>query len=577
MTTKDPVSLTAGSNITLSFDLVYDIEDQWDYLWVQVSDDGGTTWDTLTNTNTVCTHVSGWIGGLYGFPDDLCAAGIGGFTNYNANWPDPEVQNFDLSAYAGKNILFRLWYMTDWGTTYTGVFVDNIQIINGATTVLSDNAESGDANWNYADPWVRSQGSMVFTHNFYLQWRNTNANGGYDSALGDSRWRYGPANTGLLVWYNNNGKTDNEIFNYLNEYPGYGPKGRMLVVDSHPEPYREPAMVAAGYDNEGGNVVHRSLMRDAPFTLQDTVGFTMTNTYAFTSTSFTTNFAGRSAASMFHDSMGYYPGAEFVSRSPYQTPRWVTKQWDSSATVPSTVFYGIKAPGYDGYHSGGSANEFRFDCAINAAGLLGCYWFGTGIGLGYYGGTGNPGDVNGQYGWHVQLLQEAADHTWATVKIWNAMKAADQTFAANKTTTSINDTVTYNYTLVQNWGSPLSIFACVPLDTSKVEFVAGSGTNGAVPLPMPCPTAAALAGDNATLSSLSTDAAASVVAVGWTGGNIGTGLGGNFSFQVKVKTAAGTLSGQTLVYDQGSLFTTVPAADVTVVPAVKVFLPIVIR
>ena len=41
-------------------------------------------------------------------------------------------------------------------------------------------------------------------------------------------------------------------------------------------------------------------------------------------------------------------------------------------------------------------------------------------GLGYNGGTGNPGEVNGQYGWHVQVIEEAADHTWAKVKIWNA-------------------------------------------------------------------------------------------------------------------------------------------------------------
>jgi len=42
------------------------------------------------------------------------------------------------------------------------------------------------------------------------------------TAATTARWvitlRFGPANTGLLVWYNNNSKTDNEIFNYLNEY-----------------------------------------------------------------------------------------------------------------------------------------------------------------------------------------------------------------------------------------------------------------------------------------------------------------------------------------------------------------------
>jgi immune inhibitor A len=340
MTTKNPIAVPAGA--TLSFDMAYDIEDYWDFLWVQVSADGGTSWDTLTNTHTTCSHVAGWIGDLYGM-DGEC-----GFTSYNASFPNYETETFDLGAYAGQNVLLRLWYMTDWGTTYTGPFVDNVAV----TGVFSDDAEAGGDNWDYVDDWIHTDGSQSFTHNYYLQWRNVGDNGGYDSALGDPRWRYGPANTGLLVWYNNNSHTDNEIFNYLTTYPGFGPKGRMLVVDSHPEPYREPGMVAAGYDNEGANVRHRSLMRDAPFTLQDTVAFTMTNShYPYTSTEFTTAFPGRPAVSEFDDGLSYYPGAEYASRGPSYSPpsyKWLTKQWDASVVLPSTNFYGIKAPGYIG-------------------------------------------------------------------------------------------------------------------------------------------------------------------------------------------------------------------------------------
>jgi immune inhibitor A len=574
MTTKNPISLTAASNVTLTFDTAYGMETEWDFMWVQVSKDGGTTWNTLTNTNTTCTHDPSWIGGLYGFPVDMCSAGLGGFTDYNANFPDPDTETFNLSAYAGQSVLLRFWYMTDWGTTNEGPFVDNVMIKAGATTVFSDDAESGDAKWNYAAPWERSDGTLPFTHNFYLQWRNTNSNGGYDSALGDSRWRFGPANTGLLVWYNNNSKTDNEVFNYLNEYPGFGPKGRMLVVDSHPDPYREPDIVAAGYDNEAGNVTSRSQMRDAPFTLQDTVGFTYTTVYAFpiTTTLFTNYFDGRPAVSTFNDALGYYPGAEFVPGGPVgqTTPRWMTKQWDASVTVPSTEFYGIKAPGYT------DGNRMRFDCSLNDLGQVLCYSYATG--LGYDGGTGNPGDINGQYGWHVQVIQEAADHTWATVKIWNAMKAADQAFTANKSSTSLNDTVTYNYTLNQNWGSPLSLFACVPLDTTKVEFVPGSGTGGAVALPMSCASAAGALSSDQPLSALAADATSAVAAVGWSGGNIGTGISSpGFGFQVKVKVVAGVLHQSVNLYDSGSLWTTLNASNVTVVPAFKVFLPLTIK
>ena len=51
-------------------------------------------------------------------------------------------------------------------------------------------------------------------------------------------------------------------------------------------------------------------MRDAPFSLAPTVGFTMTTVY-----SGVMSFAGRPAVSVFNDALGYYPGAEFVARA----------------------------------------------------------------------------------------------------------------------------------------------------------------------------------------------------------------------------------------------------------------------
>jgi immune inhibitor A len=415
MTAKNPIAIPGGAGSTLNFSAAYDTEEEWDFLWVQGSADGGETWRTLVNANTVCEHDPSWIGELYGFPADMCAAGIGGLTGYNAAFPDYETQVFSLNYFRGKSVLLRFWYMTDWGTTYSGPFIDNVVVKDPSGAVLfSDDAESGDANWTYADGWERNDGTQSFSQNYYLQWRNVNDNGGYDSALGDSRWRFGPANTGLLVWYNNNYYTDAEIFNYLFDYFGFGPKGRMLVVDSHPEPYRDPYLVALGYGNEAGNVEPRMQMRDAPFTLQPTVGFTVRAPYVISDA---VPFAGRPAVKVFDDAKGYYPGAEYVSRGPGYDPSvamgWVTKQWDASVVLPGKSFYGIKAPGYEG------SMPFRFGgtpiLSGPNAGLMSAYRLASG--LGYDGGTGDPGDSSANYGWRVQLIEEAADHTWGVVRI----------------------------------------------------------------------------------------------------------------------------------------------------------------
>jgi immune inhibitor A len=410
MKLKDPVTLPK-SGATLSFMAAWDIEEEWDFLWVQISADGGTTWNTLTNEHTVDSHDPSWIGGEFGFPDDLAAAGIGGFTGYNENFPDKQLEAFDLTPYAGEKILLRIWYMTDWGTVYAGPFLDDIVIQSGSTVLFASDAESEKDIWEYTAPWSRNNGTMKYSHNYYLQWRNVSETGGYDRCLSVPQWRFGPANTGLLVWYNNNKYSDNEVFNYVADPPGFGPKGRMLVVDAHPEPYRDPYWVEYGYPNEGANVDHRSLMRDAPFSREDCVDFTMPAGYVNDPS---TVFKGYPAAPHFCDYWGYYPGAEYVSRGPgYDPPsyKWITRHWDASVVIPSTQFYGLKAPGYMG------DQEFRFDVRrYLPTGRLSAYWYPEG--LGYDGGTGNPGVVGGNHGWNVRVIEQK--DTSAVVEIWNS-------------------------------------------------------------------------------------------------------------------------------------------------------------
>ena len=552
MMTNTPIAIPA-EGATLSFDMVYDIETEWDFLWIQASIDGGTTWNTLTNANTTCTHVAGWIGGEYGM-EGQC-----GFTGYNPAWPSYEPQTFalDPAVYGGQNVVLRFWYMTDWGTAYSGVFIDNVLVtdVTGATTLFSDDAENGGGNWTYAPEWVWSDGYSSYTHNYYLQFRNTTETGGYDSALGDPAWRFGPANSGVLVWYNNNNYTDNEVFSYLNEFPGYGPKGRMLVVDANPEPYRSPTMIAAGYNNEGGNASHRGQMRDATFGLNQGADFTWTNAWAYITTPTTEAFSGRPAQTFFDDSLGYYPGAEYISRGPGYVPpsyRWVTKHWDASATVPATGFYGIKAPGYVG--QGADQQEFRYDCASNSTGRLGCYWYGAGTGLGYDGGTGNPGDYGLQYGWHMEVI--AQNETTASVRIWNTNDLNQ--FSVDKATAVQNEEVTYTYAFKPSPIDDMDVFTCTDLDTAKVQYVSGQDVTA---LPVPCANVTVMSLQGASLAAAVDPS--DVVAVAYFN-KLDQGETAGFSYTVKVLAGSTTIDQAFHVYNNG-VHQVISAAAVTTV------------
>jgi hypothetical protein len=247
----------------------------------------------------------------------------------------------------------------------------------------------------------------------------------------------------------------------------------MLVLDSHPDPLRDPYYVNSGYNNEGGNLVDRSLMRDATFSLDDTLSFTAKPPYTVN----TTNYASQPGVSSFDDSLGYYPGAEYVSRGPASLAyKWITKQWDASTVVPSTREYALKAPGYI------ADEQFRFDCSRYTGGLLSCYWYPSG--LGYDGGTGNPGDVGGQYGWHVDILSQT-DKT-ATLRIYNVN--AHHSFTADKDTVLQGGLVKFTYKLT-NAPVDEALFTCSDLDTTKVAYV--SSTN-AIPLAVPCSMASDL-------------------------------------------------------------------------------------
>lgn len=122
------VDLSGMTEATLTFDTSYAIEEQWDFGFVQISTDGGMTWTSLANEYTRSDIVSD------GHPD--IAANLPGFTGFGSG-----NMAFDLSPYVGGNMMIAYRYMTDWGTTERGWYVDNIAI-NGNIVDNGDDIRS---------------------------------------------------------------------------------------------------------------------------------------------------------------------------------------------------------------------------------------------------------------------------------------------------------------------------------------------------------------------------------------------------------------------------------------------------
>ncbi len=112
---------------TLTFDTYWDIEDYWDFGFVQVSTDGGLTWTSLANDYTVADFDPS------AHPDII--ANLPGLTGYSGGWMN---LSYDLSAYAGQDVLVAFRYMTDWGTTYDGWYIDNVYVDG---TLISDGTD----------------------------------------------------------------------------------------------------------------------------------------------------------------------------------------------------------------------------------------------------------------------------------------------------------------------------------------------------------------------------------------------------------------------------------------------------
>jgi hypothetical protein len=109
------VDLTDTRNATLTFDTWYQIEELWDFGFVQVSTDGGDTWTSLANEYTTEDYDPS------AYP--TVVENVPGLTGSSDGWMS---MSFNLSEYSGLEILISFRYVTDWATTESGWYVDNV-------------------------------------------------------------------------------------------------------------------------------------------------------------------------------------------------------------------------------------------------------------------------------------------------------------------------------------------------------------------------------------------------------------------------------------------------------------------
>ncbi|WML46660.1 immune inhibitor A [Neobacillus sp. PS3-34] len=265
------VDLTGKSAAELTFDAWYDTEEQWDFGFVQVSTDNGATWKSLGNDHTRSDVVP------EGYPSILNS--MPGFTGSSNGW---QAQKFDLSAYAGKQIKLRIRYATDWGTSYTGFFADNIKVVADGQTLVTDNAEG--ASPFTLNGFQQSDGNKYTDHYYLLEWRSHN---GVDAGLGhirrgNSLMSY---DGGLVVWYVDNSYNEN----WTGIHPGQGFLG---VVDAHDDTNL--------MWNIGVEAASRYHVADAAFNFLPTSGLNL-----IYSTGQALNFPKQNGVSVFADNKDY--------------------------------------------------------------------------------------------------------------------------------------------------------------------------------------------------------------------------------------------------------------------------------
>ncbi|MET7485969.1 immune inhibitor A domain-containing protein [Streptomyces sp. NPDC005538] len=250
------VDLTGKSSAALTLDGWYDAEQDYDFLYTEVSTDGGTSW----------TPIDGKLADGSAIPRD--GSGNPALTGTAAAY---QKLTYPLDAYAGQKIDVRFRYQTDSGVAQKGFAADEITVTADGAALFSDNAESADAAWT-AKGFSRIGASFTDDYAQYYIAENRQYVS-YDKVLKVGPYNFGFSTTrpdwvehyayqnGLLIWKWDTSQTDDNTSAHAGE-------GLILPIDSHPKQLKW---------SDGTLMRNRVQAYDSPFSLYRTDSMTLHN------------------------------------------------------------------------------------------------------------------------------------------------------------------------------------------------------------------------------------------------------------------------------------------------------------
>lgn len=157
--TLPAVELQAGA--TLSYDARYNLELNWDGVVVEISTDGGNTWQDLPPAGGYPSSFSA-TEPTPGQPVNACGyrATHGAFNGAQNSF---QAYSSDLSAFAGEQAMIRWAFSSDPGTEEDGFYLDNIRIEQASS---AGKCEVKALNRNTTGPWFNPDQSG---HGMFLE------------------------------------------------------------------------------------------------------------------------------------------------------------------------------------------------------------------------------------------------------------------------------------------------------------------------------------------------------------------------------------------------------------------------